>query len=66
MTTQSETPDLMIELARLEDFIATHRASVENASPDLPQDWNTMCDQMALVNGLIARTNRIPIADETK
>jgi hypothetical protein len=66
MTTQAETPDLMIELARLKDFIVTHRVSVETASPELPQDWNDLCDQIALVNGLIARGNRTPITDEKK
>lgn len=50
----TQRPNLMQELARLEDFIVTHRASVETASPELPEDWNTLCDQIALVNGLIA------------
>lgn len=47
-------PNLMQELSRLEDFIVTHRGSVETASPELAEDWNTLCDQIALVNGLIA------------
>jgi hypothetical protein len=59
MTTQAETPNLMQELARLEDFIITHRQSVESASSELPEDWNDLCDQLALVNGLVARGNTL-------